>query len=61
MSSRNSTSTGRLTSSLYAIGALVRDALTTSEASDFCCGVRLERRRPEEEMPTPASCCGVRF
>ncbi len=61
MSSGNIKSTGRLTSSLCAVGALVRDALMTSEASDFCCGVRLERRRPQEEMPTPGSCCGVRF
>lgn len=61
MSSRNIRLAGRLTSPLYTVGALMRDVFMRAEASDFCCGVRLERRRPEEEMPTPGSCCGVRF
>lgn len=61
MSSRNIRFAARLTSSLHAVGALMRDVFMTAQASDFCCGVRRERRRPEEDMPTPGSCCGVRF
>jgi len=61
MSSRHIRFAGRLTSPLYKVGAFMRDVFITAQASDFCCGVRLGRRRREEDMPTPGSCCGVRF
>jgi hypothetical protein len=61
MSTNRLAFTSRVAAPLRTIGALVRDAFVTAEASDFCCGVRFERTRPKDEMPTPSSCCGVRF
>ena len=61
MTNRNITFAGRLTSPLHTVGALMRDVFMTAKAPDFCCGIQLERRPAEEEMPTPGSCCGVRF
>ena len=60
MSTKSITFTSRLAAPFRTIGALLRDAFVTAEASDFCCGVRFERTRPRDEMPTPSSCCGVR-
>ena len=60
MSTKTFTFTSRVAGPLRTIGALVRDVFVTAEASDVCCGIRFERTRPKDEMPTPSSCCGVR-
>ena len=60
MSAKSIRFTSRVAAPLCAVRAFVRDLFATAEASDFCCGVRFERTRPQEEMPTPSSCCGVR-
>jgi len=60
MSAKNFILSSRVAGPLCAIGELLRDVFVTAEASDFCCGIRLERKRPQDEMPTPSSCCGVR-
>ena len=60
MATTITTLNARLLARLRALGALVRDGGTRSEAGSFCCGVRFDRARTEDDMPTPGSCCGVR-
>ncbi len=61
MSTNDISLANRVAAPFRAIGALLRDVLLTVEAPQFCCGVQFDRRRPEDEMPTPSSCCGVRL
>lgn len=43
-----------------AIASIMRDVWNTSGTCGFCCGIRFDREKRENNMPTPSSCCGVR-
>lgn len=60
MDNNKGKSNGRLGWFLNAIASILRDVWNTAETCGFCCGIRFDRERRDNDMPTPSSCCGVR-
>jgi hypothetical protein len=60
MKDTKTNSTGSLSRFFNAIGSIVKDVWNTSGTCGFCCGIRFDREKRENNMPTPSSCCGVR-
>ncbi len=44
-----------------ALKGILGELWNAAEESGFCCGIRLASTTRVESMPTPSSCCGVRF
>ncbi len=42
------------------IGLIMADVWNTAQTCGFCCGIRFDREKRGDDMPTPSSCCGVR-
>jgi hypothetical protein len=60
MNNQKSNSDGLLIGLFKSIGGFLKDAWNTAEACGPCCGIRLDRQKRSDDMPTPSSCCGVR-